>query len=192
MDELRRARALLGVEADASLRELHARYRALAKQWHPDRHASDPQGRAEAELQMRRINAAYATVLQSLEVKKERPATVTAQPLAGRRLTPEEIDRLVAAVGTDSVLDEILAYVPKAEPVPAHYLLARAFAMVLVLIAATMLSWTDWSLRAIVGISLLATAGIFGLGLLAWNTVSRKRPQTSPTSGSSRPGPATR
>jgi hypothetical protein len=64
--------------------------------------------------------------------------------------------------------------------------------MVLVLIAATMLSWTDWSLRAIVGISLLATAGIFGLGLLAWNTVSRKRPQTSPTSGSSRPGPATR
>jgi curved DNA-binding protein CbpA len=53
---------ILGVPADASLEEIKAAHKALAKVWHPDRFSGDPMLRAKAEDKLKSINAAYASL----------------------------------------------------------------------------------------------------------------------------------
>jgi DnaJ-domain-containing protein 1 len=55
---------ILGVHADASQAAVKARYRALAKQWHPDLVAGDAAKSVEADARMSEINAAYAVICQ--------------------------------------------------------------------------------------------------------------------------------
>jgi len=50
---------VLGVRETATSAELHARYRQLVKEWHPDKFASDPRQQVEAEARFKRINEAY-------------------------------------------------------------------------------------------------------------------------------------
>jgi hypothetical protein len=57
-DEVDRALAILGRAPRASSDEVKARYKALVRKWHPDRHPSDPAGQGEAAEQMRNINRA--------------------------------------------------------------------------------------------------------------------------------------
>jgi hypothetical protein len=57
-EELRQARCLFGLPERATLREIKARYRELARRHHPDRVAGE-----DAEP-MRRINAAYRLLLE--------------------------------------------------------------------------------------------------------------------------------
>jgi hypothetical protein len=77
----------------------------LAQRWHPDRHAADSQNEAEANAEMRRINDAYQRIVES-------QSTVLAggeKPLpTARRLSPEEIDRLATAIGTQGPVDLML------------------------------------------------------------------------------------
>ena len=52
---------MLGLAEGASLEEVKAAYKTLAKQYHPDRVASlGPEFRELAEQRMKDINAAYA------------------------------------------------------------------------------------------------------------------------------------
>jgi hypothetical protein len=53
---------VLGIEPTATQAEVKARYRALAKEWHPDRFAGDARQLAEAEARMSQINVAYAFI----------------------------------------------------------------------------------------------------------------------------------
>lgn len=114
MDELLRAWAVLGLKPGTRVEELRKRYRMLARQWHPDRFTSDPQGQAEAALQMRALNAAYRHLL---EAAVPAPASESARaqaigvPQRGR-LSREELDRLVAAIGTASPVDVFVDALP--------------------------------------------------------------------------------
>jgi hypothetical protein len=80
--------AVLGVDPDASLDDVAASYRELAKRWHPDR-----AGGAEAARRMAEINAAY-DVLRSGEWQARRhpeaaaPARRPANATVKRRRPP--------------------------------------------------------------------------------------------------------
>ena len=54
----RRALAVLGLEQGATVQDIKARYKALAKKLHPDANGSD----SKAEERLKRINQAYATL----------------------------------------------------------------------------------------------------------------------------------
>jgi hypothetical protein len=182
VDEIRRAYALLGVKQGSTLAELHARYRALVKQWHPDLHSTDPQGQAEAAVQMRQINAAYRQVLGTLAFKRTRPsqtAPAHSSTPNGRRLSRAEIDRMVAAVGTSSLVDDILGeYTGEYELSPyfAAQGAGRILAVVVVVVVAILLWSTDLSIRSTIGIGV--AVGCCGAGAFVWYRVSRGRQTT--------------
>jgi hypothetical protein len=81
-DPVRQAYATLGLAQGATLREIKARRKALARQWHPDRFQNDPAGQAEATERMRAINGAYQIVVASLPKKRAstRPPNAPAAP----------------------------------------------------------------------------------------------------------------
>jgi curved DNA-binding protein CbpA len=57
-ESLRRASELLELDGRASIHEVRKAYRALARQWHPDKTGDGNQ--AEAEERMKALNEAYA------------------------------------------------------------------------------------------------------------------------------------
>jgi len=69
--------AVLGVGAEAELREITAAYRALAKRWHPDRG-----GGPDAARRMAEINAAY-DLLRAERWVAARGGPTAAPPVAG-------------------------------------------------------------------------------------------------------------
>jgi DnaJ domain len=114
VDDLRRARAILGVPQATAPDRLRARYLELVKQWHPDRYSNDPQGQAEAEARMREINVAFHLLLAAAAPPATDPAHQASSPVPpqpttpGQRLTREQIERLTEAIGTDGPLDWLL------------------------------------------------------------------------------------
>ncbi len=50
---------VLGLDRKATKEEIKQAYRSLAKKWHPDRYANQPQLLAEAEVRIQQINQAY-------------------------------------------------------------------------------------------------------------------------------------
>jgi hypothetical protein len=113
-DDVRRAYATFGLRADAPVGQIRRRYKTLARQWHPDRHARDPRNQAEAASRMREINAAYRCLADHLAAKERPPAATAAFVEAsaghapGRPLSREELDRLVAVIGADGPVDWLL------------------------------------------------------------------------------------
>jgi DnaJ domain len=116
MDEIRRAYAVLGVQPGVAPAQLRLRYKTLVKQWHPDHFAADPQGQAEATVKMRQINDAYRTLLKHLVVDDGVQHTPVGSPPPPPRpspsmrghLSPEEIEGIVNAIGTNSPVDDLL------------------------------------------------------------------------------------
>lgn len=107
-DSTRRAYAVLGLPEGSPYPSVRKRYMTLVKRWHPDRFASDPQGQAEAGERLRVINAAYSTLQRRLVVPPaSAPASGnTAKPI-GRRLSRNEIDAIVDAIGSEGPLDDL-------------------------------------------------------------------------------------
>lgn len=104
-DEVSRAFAVLGLAPGSPLPVVRRRYRKLARAWHPDRFASDPQGLTEATFQMRAINGAYDVILEHLAGGGNHaaagdtmngPANVPAAP--GNSLGADRIDAIVDAL----------------------------------------------------------------------------------------------
>jgi curved DNA-binding protein CbpA len=103
VDELARAYAILGLRPGAPLGAIRSRYRALAKRWHPDRYATDPQGQAEAAIEMRAITGAYSHLTAHLGVgggDADLARTATSGPLSR-----EQVDRMVQSIGGGSPVD---------------------------------------------------------------------------------------
>ena len=66
-----RSRVILGVESNATMKELKARYRLLAKEWHPDHHHSaSAEEKAEVQERFMEIQEAYEN-LQRIFKKRE-------------------------------------------------------------------------------------------------------------------------
>lgn len=105
-DDIRRAYAVLGLPAGSPYPAVRKSYMGLVKTWHPDRFTDDPQGQAEAGERLRVINAAYATLARCLQTSSKQPPRETVRTV-GRRLTREEIDAIVGAIGSDGPLDDL-------------------------------------------------------------------------------------
>jgi curved DNA-binding protein CbpA len=105
MDTLAHAWAVLHLPAGSDIDQVRSSYRRLARKWHPDRYANDPSGQAEAAIQMKVLNAAYRQLLAAAGRQSVRPTPEPSARPAGRRLSREEIDRLVASIGTESWID---------------------------------------------------------------------------------------
>ena len=103
VDAVRRSYAVLGLRAGAPLAEVRRRYRFLAQRWHPDRHTADPRNLADANGEMRRINDAYHTIVERHATERGGSA-----PEPERRLSPDDIDRLVTAIGSTGPVDWVL------------------------------------------------------------------------------------
>jgi hypothetical protein len=74
-DAVARAYATLGLSAGCSRDQLAKQYRRLVKKWHPDLHASDPKGEAEAAIRMREINLAFGVLDEILSKSQTAPAS---------------------------------------------------------------------------------------------------------------------
>lgn len=110
-DPVRRAYATLGLVPGAPAAVIRRRYKELARRWHPDRFTADPAGRSEAATRMREINDAYARLRRTFLSGRARGAAgARASPRAAAtaRLSRDQIDRLVGAIGTESPLDGLI------------------------------------------------------------------------------------
>jgi DnaJ domain len=130
-DDVRRAYAVFGLGPGAPAAQVRRRYKALARQWHPDRHARDARNQAEASARMREINAAYRCLADHLAPPRSRPATSAAflegsqeDESPGRPLSREELDRMVDAIGSDGPVDWLLDGLGSASGALKHVLLA--------------------------------------------------------------------
>jgi hypothetical protein len=65
VDELVVAYQTLGIHPFSTHDEAKARFRTLAKEWHPDRFHHDPTKTAEAHIRMSQINVAYSLVCEA-------------------------------------------------------------------------------------------------------------------------------
>lgn len=106
MDTIRRAYAVLGLPAGSPFPAVRKRYMSLVKTWHPDRFASDAQGQAEAGERLRVINTAYSALARRLDVPGGETQRSSPKPV-GRRLSREEINAIVAAIGSEGPLDNL-------------------------------------------------------------------------------------
>jgi len=114
MDDLVRDLSILGVDAAASPTQVHERYLELVRRWHPDRFAGDPQGQAEATIRMRQIDDAYRRVTARQSWARA-SASCAAAPIP-TRLPRETVERMVASLGTESVVDWFLRGVDRLFP----------------------------------------------------------------------------
>ena len=123
IDETRRAYATMGLPLGASAAQVRRRYRLLVKRWHPDRFASDAAGQSEATDRLTHINEAYR-VLASTTGSTGTQTTAsaygaTARQATGssssrdsppRRLSREQIDGMVQAIGSQSPVDTLIGH----------------------------------------------------------------------------------
>jgi hypothetical protein len=113
VDDLRRAYAVLGLRAGAPAGQVRRRFKALARQWHPDRHGGEARNQAEAASRMREINAAYHCLAGHLAGQGPRP-TVSGASLApggasrDGSMSREQVESLVQALGSDGPIDWLL------------------------------------------------------------------------------------
>ena len=98
------AYATLGLRRGASAAAVKRRYRALVRQWHPDRFASDPQGVTEATLMLKAINRAYKMILEhrAPDVGGAAPARPDVASHQSTRVDPR-----VTAQQRDEIVDAI-------------------------------------------------------------------------------------
>ena len=80
---------VLGISTLATLEEVTATYRALAQQYHPDRHVDSPEPvRRQAEKRMREVNQAFFTLKKGAWLaptpESPIPSTATPDPQAAR------------------------------------------------------------------------------------------------------------
>lgn len=77
MDDIFQCYAILGIKPNATPEATKRAYRNMAKVWHPDRYANNPQLKAKAEIEIKKINQAYAAIKAHVanEIEQTQQAT---------------------------------------------------------------------------------------------------------------------
>jgi hypothetical protein len=162
-DEVRRAYAVLGLPSRATPEQIKRRYRILVKMWHPDRFASDPAAQAEASDRLTHINRAYRMLSGRNAFIPDHSAPSDEAPGASspHRLTREEIDGIVRAIGNVSALDSALGWVEWGlwGPITSLDLMADGprsvvIGVVLALVLIAIELWLGWGVAFLIAISL--------------------------------------
>ena len=81
-DERERCLELLGMKPGASVQEIKAAYRDLAKVWHPDRFAHDPRLQEKAQDKLKEINEAYESLISGKYTRSAGNARPSNEPPA--------------------------------------------------------------------------------------------------------------
>jgi curved DNA-binding protein CbpA len=89
----REALEMLDLDRKASIEEAKQAYKDLANIWHPDRFSNNPRLKQKAEEKLKRINAAYETVLSSLSSDERRRKGVQGDNGSKRKAAGEERER---------------------------------------------------------------------------------------------------
>lgn len=71
MNSIAQYYAVLSIDSAASLETVKQAYRNLAKIWHPDRYIHNPRLKAQAEIEIKKINQAYAAIKSYLELEHD-------------------------------------------------------------------------------------------------------------------------
>lgn len=92
MDDIFQCYAILGIKPDATPEATKRAYRNMAKVWHPDRYANNPQLKAKAEIEIKKINQAYTAIKayvanDSKQTKQTQQATPPSTNVNHRRRT---------------------------------------------------------------------------------------------------------
>ena len=114
VDEVKRAYAVLGLPPGSWLGQVRRRYKVLVKRWHPDRYATDPVSQEEASNRMREINVAYRRLVRHLapgNTRRQAEPPAASRAPAKERLSREEIERLVRAIGSEGPVENLLGMV---------------------------------------------------------------------------------
>jgi hypothetical protein len=131
VDPLARAYAVLEIQRGCTPAELKKRYRDLVRRWHPDRHAGDAAGQAEATARLREINGAFRTIARAMGGGAPAPSRAEApraqEPARShepeRPLRRSEIDALVAALKAPGPVDIVLDWAEVVVPMAAGLVL---------------------------------------------------------------------
>ena len=75
MSDRDRAYRILGLETDATLKEIQEAYQDLKAVWHPDRFADNPELKAKAEEKQEAVESAYQLLLDDHTSRKQEPKT---------------------------------------------------------------------------------------------------------------------
>ena len=113
-DVLARAYATLQLPYGCSRRDAARQYKRLAKRWHPDQYAYDPQGQAEAAQRMREINRAFAVVSQAARDAMPRGAgrhtsTEAARPAVSARVFGHRLSEVDLREISESIREPSMA-----------------------------------------------------------------------------------
>jgi len=127
------AYATLELAPSAPSKDVVRQYRRLAKRWHPDRYANDPQAEADASQRMRLINGAFEVIRPTLDrdqaamaSRSSRPRGATAahaESSFGQRLSPEEIDAIVRSLRGSSMFEIAFRYAVRLGVLAAGWIL---------------------------------------------------------------------
>mgnify|MGYP001800940651 CR=1 FL=1 len=77
MNNINQYYEILSIDSSASLETVKEAYRALAKIWHPDRCINNPKLKVQAEIEIKKINQAYAAIKSYLELRHNLPDKIS-------------------------------------------------------------------------------------------------------------------
>jgi len=159
VDPLERAYAILGLRRGCNSSELKRTYKLLVRRWHPDRHAGDPVGQAEASARLREINGAFRLIAQEVngDDGRSQPSVPVvggreAEREPGRPLSKHEIDAMVGAIGNEGPIDFLLDW----------FQLVWPFGVAFLVLVQPRGSRPPTAVEAVLAVGLIA----FGIGLL--------------------------
>ena len=124
MDDILQCYAILGIKHTATLEEAKKAYRNMAKIWHPDRYTNNPVLKAKAEVEIKKINQAYAAI----KACPTNSLTRVAESKIGYGYR-SQVAKASKPISPESYYEQSIAYVEQGEYEAALNSLSQAIAL---------------------------------------------------------------
>jgi WD40 repeat protein len=130
MNNIAQYYAVLSVDFAASPEIVKQAYRNLAKLWHPDRYVHDPRLKAQAEIEIKKINQAYEAIKSHLEFKHETSEEIDSHSqskVSTKKSTPDFYYRQGVNYAEQQNYDDALISFAQAIKLDAEYIEAYQY-----------------------------------------------------------------